>query len=665
MDDRKRRGGRTRRDVLLMGAAGLMAAGFGTGCDLLSTDPGANGGGNSGGSGGAGTAKGPEAPSLAAQVKAGKLPPVKQRLPKEPLVVKPTKEIGSYGGTWRTALLGPADAAWLDRTIGHDNLTRWDPTFKEVIPNVAKSVEASSDGREYTITLRAGMRWSDGEPFTADDLVFANQDVARNKKLTPVPPDNPATFEKVDDVTVRVTFERPNGLFPQEEAQPGGSDLVSRPFHYLKKFHEKYNPDIAALVKEEGTADWVELFNRKGALIEGTPYNARWMNPDLPTLCAWHIDKALGDGTRLVARRNPYYWKTDPEGSQLPYIDEVAFQVITNPEVMLLKAGNGEFDMHVRHINEPRNKPVLARNRETGRYKFFETVPASMNDLMIALNLSHPDPVKREIFQNKDFRIGLSYAINRKELITAAFQGQGTPWQAAPSKQSEYYVEELATQYTAFDVDKANEHLDKAGYAERDGQNRRLGPDGKPIQFDVEVATGLSPTQTDGLELVRGYWSKVGIEMRVKAEDRALFYTRKEANQHDANVWGGDGGLNDAILDPRWYFPFSQESNYAIAWANWYNGDTPAMKPPPATQKQMELYDKLEASPDEAERHELFMQILKITQEEFYAIGTSLPARGYGIVKETFHNVPESMPNAYVYPTPGPTNPEQYYTTES
>jgi ABC-type transport system substrate-binding protein len=652
--------GRTRRELLRMGTAGLVAASLGTGCDALSTKP----GGDDGDDGPRGK-KGREAPSLAKLVKAGDLPPVAKRLPNEPLVVQPIDRVGSYGGTWHTALLGPADAAWLDRTIGYDNLTRWNPEFTDVVPNVAASVEPNADGREYTITLRAGMRWSDGHPFTADDLVFANEDVVRNEKLTPVPPDNPATFDKVDDVTVRVTFERPNGLFLQEQAQAGGAGLVSKPFHYLKKFHEKYNTDIDALVEEEGVADWVELFNRKGALIEGTPYNARWMNPDLPTLSPWHIDSALGDGSRLVASRNPYYWKTDPDGSQLPYIDEVHFQIITDPEVMLLRAGNGDFDMHVRHINEPRNKPVLAGNRESGGYDFFDTTPASMNDLMIAFNLSHTDPVKREIFQNKEFRIGLSYAINRKELITAVFQGQGEPWQAAPREQSDYYVEELATQYTDYDVDAANQHLDQAGYSERDDQDRRLGPDGNPIQFDVETATGLSPTQVDALELIRGYWSEVGVTMRIKAEDRALFYTRKEANKHDVAIWGGDGGLNDAILDPRWYFPFSQESNYAIAWANWYNGDSPAMKPPPAARKQMDLYDQLKASPDDDERRELFMQILEIAQEEFYAIGTVLPASGYGIVKKTFHNVPKSMPNAYVYPTPGPTNPEQYYTTET
>ncbi len=609
--------------------------------------------------------KGKEAPSLARLVEAGELPPVEERLPKEPLVVEPVERIGTYGGTWRTAILGPADAAWIERTIGYDNLVRWDPDFTEVIPNLARAIETSPDGRVYTIQLREGVRWSDGEPFTADDLVFANEDVVKNEKLSPVPPENPATFEKLDDYTVRITFERPNGLFLQHQAQPGGAGLVTKPFHYLKQFHEKYNPDIQSLVESEGVADWVELFNRKGGSIEGTPYSARWMNPDLPTLCPWKVDAPLGEGTRLVASRNPYYWKVDPEGSQLPYLDRVEFTIIADPEVMLLRASNGEIDMHARHFTEPRNKPVLARNREKGGYRFFDTVPASMNSLMIALNLTHPDPVKRQIFQNKDFRIGLSHAINREELIQAVFQGQGEPWQAAPRRESDFYLEELAKQYTEFDLDLANRHLDQAGFAERDGEGRRLGPDGKPIEFTIEVASGISTQWIDGLELIRGYWREVGVVMRVKTEDRALFYTRKEANQPDGTVWGGDGGLNDALLDPRWYFPFSNESNYAIPWARWYNRQKPNMEPPPATRRQMELYDEVKANPDEEERHELFMEILRIAQQEFYAIGTVLPAAGYGIVKNNFHNVPKSMPNAYVYPNPGPTNPEQYFVSES
>ena len=155
--------------------------------------------------------------SSAERVKAGELPPVEERLPDEPLVVEPVERMGIYGGEWRTALLGASDTSWLGRTIGYDNLVRWDVEFEKVIPNVAGSFEASEDAREYTFRLRPGMKWSDGEPFTADDIVFAMNDVLNNEELYPAPL-FPGEAEKIDDYTVRISLEKPDGLFLKKQA---------------------------------------------------------------------------------------------------------------------------------------------------------------------------------------------------------------------------------------------------------------------------------------------------------------------------------------------------------------------------------------------------------------------------------------------------------------
>ena len=289
-----------------------------------------------------------------------------------------------------------------------------------------------------------------------------------------------------------------------------------------------------------------------------------------------------------------------------------------------------------------------------------------MSDLLVQLNLAHKDPVMRTMFQNRDFRIGLSYAINRSELIDAVVQGQGEPWQAAPRRESEYFDEEFAKQYTEFDLDRANQHLDRAGYAERDGEGFRLRPDGRRIHFTVEIATPtVKDFWVDAMELIKGYWAKVGIDVDVKSEDRALFYERKDANAHDAVVWQGPGGLQDAILDPRCYFPFSNESGYATPWAAWFTSrGTAGEEPPEPAKRQMELYRQLEATIDEAERGRLFRGILDIAKEEFGLIGSVAPTEGYGIVANNFHNVPASMPDANIYSTPGPTNPEQYFISD-
>jgi peptide/nickel transport system substrate-binding protein len=427
------------------------------GCDFLSTKAESGGKDSQGGQGagaGGSAQKGREAPELAQQVEAGDLPAVEERLPDKPMVVEPVDEIGQYGGTWNSAILGTADVVWLWRTIAYEPLVRWDPGWTEPIPNVAESMEVAGGGKEYTFKLRKGMRWSDGKPFTADDIVFAYEDVLLNEDLTPDVPttflggDTPAKIEKLDDYTVKFTFPgEPNGLFLEQLAYNG--QITAWPRHYLKQFHEKYNPDVEQLAEEEGAADWIELFTAKAGLA-GYVDPVHYQNEELPTLAAWEITQPLGERGRVVVERNPYYWKVDPDGSQLPYIDRAVFDVIPENEAILQRALEGSIDMHIRHINTFINKPVLAQNRDSGGYGFFDAQAANMNTMVIALNLTHEDPVKREIFNNKDFRIGLSYALDRQEMIDVVFQEQGEPYQAAPRPNSPFYDEELAKQYTEY-----------------------------------------------------------------------------------------------------------------------------------------------------------------------------------------------------------------------
>ena len=611
-------------------------------------------------------AKYKEAPQFAELVKQGKLPPVDQRLPANPMVIKPVEKIGKYGGTWRTGLRGGQDTAWLVRTIGYEHLVRWDPDWTTVIPNVAESFQASPDGSEFTLKLRKGMKWSTGDPFTADDVVFAFDDVLFNSEVNPAPPSwlttagKAGTITKVDDYTVKLKFATPNGLFLQRLATPSGNDLTRFPSKYLKQFHKKYTPEdkLKPLIEAEKVEDWVKLFRTKGWDITGTPYNAQWANKDLPTLHGWHLTTPYTGSGRVVAERNPYYWKVDTEGNQLPYLDKVVFEVGEDVQVLVLKAMNGEIDMMDRHIATNANKAVFTDNMQKGGYKFFETIPSSMNNMVISFNLSTKDAALAPIFQNKDFRIGMSYAINRQELIDVVWVGQGEPWQCAPRPTSPFYNEKLAKQYTEYDVKKANEHLDKV-LPKKDAEGFRLRPDGKRFTFTVEVNI-TNKERVDAMALIQRYWQAVGIDAQFKAEDRALLYTHKDANELEAGVWGGDGGL-DVVLEPRWYFPFSNESQYAVGWAQWYNKDPRGVEPPPTPKKQMELYEQLKATGDAKKQEELMKQILQIAQEEFYAIGIALPANGYGIVKNNFKNVPKIMPGSWLYPNPAPSNPCQYY----
>jgi peptide/nickel transport system substrate-binding protein len=610
-----------------------------------------------------------EAPMLAEQVANGELPPVDERLPENPLVVEPVDRIGVYGGTWHMGMRGSNDHALIIRTAGYVGLVRWSPDWTDVEPDLAESWEINADASEYTFFLRKGVKWSDGTPFTADDILFWYENMALNKDLFPSPPSwmviggEVGLVEKIDDYTVKFSFSGPHGLLLQYLCMPDGTSPVSYPKHYLSQFHPDYVPqdELAQIVKDAGLTSWTELYVQKGGGIIDS--GSRWMNPELPTLHPWMTETPLSpDATQVRLVRNPYFFKVDPEGNQLPYIDYVTYDLAADVETLVLSTIDGGIDMQSRHVGIEENRAVLTDNMQSGGYHFFETPSSFMNTMVISLNLTHPDPVKREIFQNKDFRIGLSYAIDREQIISLVLYGQGIPYQTGPRPGSELYNEQLATQYTEYNVDLANEYLDKAGYTEFDEDGYRLGPDGKRISFTVDVITTYRYDWNLMVELVAQYWQRVGIEMQPNVVERDVLYERKAANQQDAVVWIGDGGLG-SILEPRYYFPYSNESNYAEAWQYWYNNpnDELAEEPPAPVQHQMELYGQIKLTADLDEQNALMGEILQIAADQFYAIGISLPPSGYGIVRDNFYNVPESMPDSWTYPNPAPTNPEQYF----
>ena len=275
--------------------------------------------------------------ALADRVAAGELPPVAERLPVNPAVVAPFSEVGTYGGNLRVGFVGTSPG-WggLLYISGWDHLTQWAPDFSGIVPNIAESWEISEDASEYTIHLREGIKWSDGEPFGADDIAFYINDILLNPELSPAGigadwlpqlDDDQFEFEQVDENTVIFRFAHPNGSFLLNLATWAGREIAFFPKHYLTQFHADYNPDgIDALIAaEEGVSDWVGLFNKRSNRDDHTAY----LNyPERPTLFPWIVTTPLGTGTQISLARNPYYWKVDSEGNQLPYIDEVtAFRI--------------------------------------------------------------------------------------------------------------------------------------------------------------------------------------------------------------------------------------------------------------------------------------------------------------------------------------------------
>ncbi len=598
-----------------------------------------------------------EAPMLTERVKAGELPSVEQRLPKEPLVVQPLEGIGQYGGTLRRVWLGLSDSAGPDRLVT-ERLLYWTDDGAGVQPNIFKAWDVAEEGRVFTFYMREGMRWSDGAPFTADDIVFWYDDVIGNKELTPAVPawlvvdGETPILEKLDTYTIRFTFAKPYGLFLQHLAGPSGHSIPNHPKHYLQQFHPKYAPaeELAEKVKAAGFSQWYELFRER---------MNRWTNVDYPTLSAW-ILKVPGTSTRMVVERNPYFWQVDPEGNQLPYIDEVTHDMVQNLEVLNLKAIAGEIDFQFRHLLQ-NNLPMLVEGSERGNYHVRYYIDDFETNMAIGLNLNHKDPVKKVIFGDKRFRIALSHAINRDELNELAYLGlAGEPCQVVPLKGCPYHCEELATAHIEYDPSESNRLLDEMGLTKRDGQGFRLRPDGKRLSITFEFTPAFGPW-TQAAELIKSYWDEVGVHTVIKSEERSLFYTRKDAVDHDLGIWTGAAGTTP-LLEPRWYLPYSNESIQAVGHAHWYqSGGATGEEPTGDLRRVIDLYEQIKACPDAEEQIRLFHEILEINAENLWVIGTLASPPLVGVVNKDLRNVPEEAVYSWIRHSPRNFWPQQFY----
>ncbi|MEO1018759.1 MAG: ABC transporter substrate-binding protein, partial [Pseudomonadota bacterium] len=586
-----------------------------------------------------------QAPSLDARVQAGELAPVDERLPDNPEIIEPYESVGVYGGTIKRGLVGGNDHNNILRIIGPQGLVRWNLDYTVVIPNLAESWEVNEDGTEYTFYLRPGTRWSDGTPFTTDDVMFFVDDLLNHgefyKGAVPrafAAGGEPMTAEKIDDHTVRFKFTTPYGGFLQQLATPLGQHPVLWAKHYCSQFHPDYNENLQPLLDQYQASDWIDLFYQRCGDIEIPP---RWGNSERPVLDPWVITEPYtGGAVRVVLERNPYFWQVDTEGNQLPYVDRLAFDLHQSAEGLVLAAIGGDIDLQSRHIDAPANRPVFFENAENGGYEIYNIVPEDAISTGIFLNLTHKDPVIRELFNAKDFRIALSLGIDRDEIIQLVYFGQGEPWQTSPLPNHALYNEQLAKQHTEYDPAKANEMLDSIGLTEKGSDGIRLLSDGRRLSLEVDVIPALNPERTDVMELVAQQWRDIGVELRLNAMDRTLFFERDTSNEHEISVWGVASGLNPE-LDARGIIPIHNHgSRFGIPWAQWYlSGGEQGEEPPQDMKERLELLDQHAKTIDPQQRREIFAEILQRSADGFEVFGVSTAPMGGGIKDKDLRNV--------------------------
>jgi peptide/nickel transport system substrate-binding protein len=610
-------------------------------------------------------AKFSEAPMLAELVKQGKLPILTKRLPTEPLVIEPTDEIGQYGGTVGIIHTNPQNFEDGVNIMGKESILTFDPKDgATILPNLAKSWIFSKDGKTLILELRKGVKWSDGQPFTADDIEFWWKDVILNDELTPVKPKVWAPggklmkLEKLGPYSVRLQFavSYPAILIQMAAwATEGGFYL---PKHYLKQFHIKYNPQANELAKKEGFDSWVRLFQAKAVI----GYFDGIQNPEAPVIRAYRIVSRTPEVT--ILERNPYYWKIDTAGNQLPYIDRVRLTLVTNVEVYTAKVVSGEVDLAQWNTTLD-NYTLYKENERKGDYRVINYQTAWPSMAEIFLNLNHKDPVIRKIFNDLRFRKALSLAINREEINQMVFHGMAESLQTVIlPRDGRFWDDRLAKLYTEYDPKEANRLLDEMGLDKKDKDGFRLRPDGKPLQITIDYWPGEGgPAKISIVELVQNYWSKVGVRTTSRQLERSLLQTRRQAGDIDATIWH-TGQCSDPlwILNPWHFLPVSWEFTTGPQWALWYtSGGKSGEEPPADVKKALKLWETVQTSLDEKKQIEAGKEMLKLFVENLWGIGTVGLQPWPVIVKNSLRNVPEGGLLAWDWVYLSRYRPEQFF----
>ena len=488
-----------------------------------------------------------EAPALAELVKAGKLPPVDQRLPKNPKLVNemPEKflklEVGKYGGVIRTASTSPTFDAEAFCAQNEPLINTPAVLGEEFYPNILETYSISPDFKEYTFKLREGLKWSDGKPVTTADVSFAIEDVLFNKEITndvPTwlkagnnPKSNPPKYDKVDDFTWKMTFDEPYGGFEYQVAVSGWRSYVEllKPAHYLKPFHKKYAEEakLKAEIEKIKVETWVQLFTRKDIT------NWEFQQQDaleFPRLYPWLLT-AL-DKSSITCERNHYYFKVDAAGQQLPYLDKLIGQILADVETQALKIMAGEVDFSARFATLVK-MPLYKENEKNGYKVQIATDHVTHSDVF--LNQTYKDENWRTVVRNKKFRQALNMAIDRKEVLDAVYYGYADMPTWVPSE---------------FDPKKAMQILDEIGLNKKDSEGFRLGPDGKTFLIPFEYAT-QDPTFQPCVQIIAENWKAIGLKTTLKVIDNALWGQRNAANELQATMlwawpiyYGGDLGQN-------------------------------------------------------------------------------------------------------------------------
>ncbi len=585
-----------------------------------------------------------EAPELADMVATGSLPSVKERLPvSEDIMVEELPEVGTYGGAFKFAY---PKASWNTGKPIEQGLFR----FKEdgsVEPNVAKGYEVNDDATVYTIHLREGMKWSDGVDFTAADSVFFYDHMCLKESFGKslwdcFKVDNPITgeethavFKQIDDYTFTVTFEFPKPLFIENVA------INAKWLYAPKHYHEKILPEFIG--EEKALEKATEMgFSDIKAMGKNTGYYF-WNVPGVPTLNPYVLSTEEGksdtNGDYYEFVRNPYYWKTDQAGNQLPYVDKIEYTKITDESQNLLKRLAGDISIG---LAEWKDIETINENADKVGYTIDQWRNSPWSDVasQLQLNQTANDDDLRKLFQDKRFREALSICVDREEYSKLISNGWADPIQASPGESMLGYSEAWAKKWTNFEPETAIALFEDIGLVE-DSKGFYNFPNGKELVLNITSYTNSGADDT--YVVLKQYFDAVGIKTTYQPVDKDLLNNRLTTNDFDV-VLGpvAPAETVNIMLLPDTLVPVR---NYA-AWygqiGNWYasNGEE-GYKPEGDLLELCNLYDELKATAHSDKRTEIAKKMLKLHEDNIWVIGYMGSAPTLWTVDKNIHNFKE------------------------
>jgi peptide/nickel transport system substrate-binding protein len=634
-----------------------------------------------------------EPPMLADLVKSGKLPPVDERLPETPVVIGGRDAIGVYGGEVRMIHFDPvwmiSNYDWMAERLLHYS----DIDLRTIVPNIFEAWTVSPDGTTFTFKMRKGLKWSDGQPVTSEDVRFFIEDVWFNKDLNGAPMwqlrfDGKANtvnakLEVADDFNFKLTFAAPFGALPAHLTrwEIGNWPSIMGPSHYYKQYHNKYTDQakLDQMAKDNKLDTWVQLYNQRcGPSQWGLGY---WQVPDwmktteYPTLSPWILKDMPGSGL-FTFERNPFYWKIDLAGNQLPYIDNMRMDYITTTDAAKLKLAQNELDAMGMHDVTMADYPFYKENEPKGNFQVMDYISCmSDRDVFFPQHVifledgKTRDTVLEEIVNHPDFVKALSMAVDRDEINQSLLFGTARMGQLSPMPSSKYYKESYSAAWASFNKDAANKLLDGMGLTQKNAQGIRLRKDGKPLSYIIEQGgLRVGPLTPKVSEMIATYWRDIGIDATSKEVDSSLLQTRMNNNQVHCTVWHADRCTDLLLpLEPQWFIPTAGgQGGASAAWAAWWAAADKTVagliEPPDQIKKYYDLFAQMTSTTNEDDRVKFGQQIFDGLAETPLAIGLILECPAPLLFNKNMRNLPR--PKATMgWDTYGNStyHPEAYY----